>query len=939
MPFEIFSPKMQRLIGDRGFVEATLPQKLGIPEIVKGSDVLIIAPTGIGKTESAILPLFDRVHEKKEKAISILYINPLRSLSRDLLDRLFWWADKLDMDVSVRHGDTSQQERKMQSQTPPDCLITTPETLSSILIGKKIREHLKNVKYVVVDEIHELAGSKRGIQLSLLLERLRNIAGNFQRIGLSATVGSPEKISRFIGPKTKIINADHVKHYDIRIETPLPDDFERALMERMFMSESTLAKVIRIRNLLEKHTSVLTFTNTRQTAEVLSSRLLLLERELKKEKIGIDVHHGSLSKELRIKSESRFKRQELKGLVCTSSLELGIDIGSIDLVVQYLSPRQATKLIQRIGRSGHTIGKKSNGIIITGEEDVFESAMVAKAARERLFEEIKIHDLALDVLAVQIVGMALEEYGISSDSIYETVIRAYPYRNLKKDKFMEIVTFLGKLGLLWLEPVYDREKHIASYKIMRKKRGWKYYYENLSMIPDTRQVRVISIVEGEPIGMLDEAFVAEYCESGKTFIVNGRAWRVLQYEENRLMVEPVDDIESAIPAWEGELIPVPAEIANSVGNLRTYIKKNENSGNLIENLENEYGVDENSAREMIGIIKSQKTVPDSENFLLENYKDFIILHTCAGTMINNTLSKHIANELTSSIGVAVNVKTDPYRIMIQTLAKPEQVMKALKIVPDLKKSLEFTIENSTLFKWRFLQVAKRFGVIMRGAKFDKIGISKIISQYISTPVYEEALREVFLDKLDLENTERILDNINNNKIKINVSDRLTKLGELGLTHHFSEVIKPDRPEKEIFMAFRRRLMHTQLRLVCTNCANYSILMRVKDIEQQPTCPKCSSGLIGLCSKFKKKPLELLNKAKRKKKLAEDEKKDLVNIKRSASLMITYGKKYTMTYAGRGIGPETAARILARLPEDEEQLLKYIYEAEKLFIKNKIYWNR
>lgn len=928
---------MQKLINEKGFIEPTLPQKTGIPEIMKGSDVLIIAPTGIGKTESAILPLFDKIYRNKEKKISILYINPLRSLSRDLLDRLFWWADRLDLDVSVRHGDTSQQERKMQAQTPPDCLITTPETLSSIILGKNMREHLKNVKYVIIDEIHELAGSKRGVQLSILLERLVNIAGNFQRIGLSATVGSPEKISEFLGKKTKIINAEHVKQYEINIETPLPGEFEKALTEKMFMTESTLSRIIKIRNLIEKHNSVLTFTNTRQTAEVLSSRLILLEKELKKDKINLDVHHGSLSKELRIKSESRFKKQELKALICTSSLELGIDVGSIDLVIQYLSPRQASKLIQRIGRSGHMIGKKSKGIIITGEEDIFESTIIAKAAKERKFEEINIHDSAADVLAVQISGMALEEYDVSSDFIYSTISKAYPFRFLKKEKFNEIIVFLGKIGIFWIEPVYDSKNNILHYKIRRKKRTWKYYYENLSMIPDTRQVRVVSIVEGEPIGMLDEAFVAEYCESGKTFIVNGRAWRVVQHEENRLLVEPVDDVESAIPAWEGELIPVPMEIAKGVGALRKLIKTNEKNSRIVESLSTGFNVDENSANEMIEIIKNQKIVPDNDNFLLEHYKDFIILHTCAGTLVNNTLGKYISQEITNNIGVAVNLKVDPYRIMLQTMAKPEQAIKALKNGNDIKKSIEQSIENSTLFKWRFLQIAKRFGIITRNVKFDKIGISKIISQYTSTPVYDETMREIFLEKLDIKNAENIIEKINQGKIRIITSDNLSRLGELGLTHHFSDVIKPKRPENEIFMAFKRRLMNTQLRMVCTNCGNYSLLRYVKDFEDQPICPKCNSGLIGVCNKFKKKPLDILKKTK--KIITVEEKKEIDGIKRSASLMITYGKKYAMVYAGRGVGPETAARILARLPEDEDKLLKYIYEAEKQFAKTKIYWNR
>src|SRR3989338_8863728 len=408
MVFNLFSEKMRSLIAKKGFIEPTLPQKLGIPDILAGKNILIIAATGIGKTETAMLPLLDKIHLEKSKPISLLYVTPLKSLNRDLLSRLFWWADKLDLEIDVRHGDTSAQERAAQRENPPHVLITTPESLQAILTGKIFREHLKNVKYVVIDEIHVLIESKRGVQLSLGLERLKQLSGNFQRIGLSATVGSPEIVASFLSADTKIVQAESSKKYDIRVETPKPTPKDQLIADDLVIGVSTTARLRRIYDLIQSHKSVIVFTNTRETAEVISSRLKRLYKELKHE-----VHHGSLSKEGRIKSEVAFKEQKLKSLIATSSLELGIDIGSIDLVVQYLSPRQATRLIQRVGRAGHRIDEVSKGIILSGEEDIFESCVVAENAEKKKLEKIKVHDMAMDVLAGQILGMALDEYELT----------------------------------------------------------------------------------------------------------------------------------------------------------------------------------------------------------------------------------------------------------------------------------------------------------------------------------------------------------------------------------------------------------------------------------------------------------------------------------------------------------------------------------------------
>ncbi len=928
MSFEKLSPKIQNLIKEKGFLQPTIAQEMSIEPILNKENVLLISATGMGKTEAVMLPLMDFIAKSRSKPISVLYISPLKSLNRDLLTRLFWWADKLEIEIAVRHGDTDQKERAAQREAPSDIFIVTPETLQAILTGKIFREHLRGVKCVVIDEIHELVESKRGVQLSLALERLKQLAGNFQRVGLSATVGSPDIVADYLGEKVKIIHAESQKRYDIRVETPRPEAKDQDISDDLVIGISTTARLRRLYELIKSHKSVIAFTNTRETAEVISSRLARLDRELKQA-----VHHGSLSKERRVKSEIEFKGQKLKSLIATSSLELGIDIGSIDLVVQYLSPRQAARLIQRVGRAGHKIDEVSKGIILSGEEDVFESAVIAENAEKKKLERVKLHEMALDVLAGQILGMALDEYEVTSDKIYEIVKGSYLYRTIAKEDIESLLKFMESIRLIFLN-VQQKGPKEGSLIVKRRRKSWTSYFENLSTIPATSKFRVISIIQNEPIGTLDEAFVAEHGQSGNKFVCAGRAWKIIQIDGNKVIVEPVDDIESAIPSWEGELIPVAFEVAQEVGKLRRMAAL-ENVAKIKEF----YNVDAETAKEMVDTMKKHKPfpVPDDKTFLMETYKDFIIIHSCCGSLVNDTLGRYISAVLTNETGVAVNMKNDPYRIILQTVASPEKIRDILEGSEDLESVLASAIERSSMFKWRFLHVARRFGVIAKDARFDKINMNKIVQSYSKTPIYQEALREVFLEKMDIENARLVMEKIAKDEIKIAIKRGLSYLGELGLVHQFSEVMKPRMPEKEIFNAFRKRLLMTRVRLLCTNCGDYNLVQTVNDVDDQPECPKCHSQLIAVVRKGQIKAHETIKKRAKRKPLMEGEQRELQTIRRSADLVMVYGRKAVEVLAGHGIGPQTAARILAMMHTNKEKFYKDILDAEKQFARTKVYW--
>ncbi len=297
--------------------------------------MLLIAPTGTGKTEAVLLPIFSKLVEQKnqdQKGIQIIYITPLRALNRDMFKRLTFWSHQLDITVEVRHGDTDMKIRRKQALKPPQMLVTTPETLQAILPGSQMRRHLKNVKYVIVDEVHDLASSKRGAQLSIALERLQMVTGGeFQRIGLTATIGNPQEVAKYLAGtrrKINVISAAAEKRYRYNVENPSPLEKDFELAGKLDTSPEAASRIRRILELIDSHHSTLLFVNSRTMAEVLGHKFAQLNRE------DVAVHHGSISKEERIAIEDSFKSGKLKAIICTSTLELGIDIGQVDLVIQ-----------------------------------------------------------------------------------------------------------------------------------------------------------------------------------------------------------------------------------------------------------------------------------------------------------------------------------------------------------------------------------------------------------------------------------------------------------------------------------------------------------------------------------------------------------------------------------------------------------------------------
>jgi ATP-dependent Lhr-like helicase len=934
MVFELLSKKLQEVVKKRGFKEPTLVQKLGIPPIISGQNVLLIAPTGVGKTESAMLPIFDEWIKKKPKPISILYITPLKSLNRDMLKRLLWWGNELDIDISVRHGDTSAYARKMQAEVPPDCLITTPETLQAILPAKKMKEHLKNVKFVIVDEVHELAASKRGTQLTIALERLRELCGDFQIISLSATIGSPEKVVDFISGDRpmRIVKAVETKQIKIQVLNPRPILSDVNLAETVFTNRLTAARLRTVHDLIKDHTSTLTFTNTRDFAEILTSRLKQAYPNF-----PVENHHSSLSREVRIKAENDFKDQKLKSIVCTSSLELGIDIGSIDFIIQYMSPRQTSKVIQRVGRSGHELSRVSDGVIISTDiDDTFESAVIARQGMSEHLEPMKIHENALDVLAHQVIGIARDKFRVSLDEIYIIVKRSYPFKSLTKEQFMSVCRQLSNLRLIFL----NEDNTI---KVSRN--GLLYYFENLSTIPDTKSYFVINTIANEKVGSLDEEFVAMHGQEGVTFIIKGEPWQIIAIDGRRIFVEPSGDVDAAIPGWEGDLMPVPFEVAQEVGSLRRMISdmlfEKVNKEEILEEVKRKYPVDENSAKRMIGLIAKQLKygiIPNDKKVLIETEDNVMILHTCLGTKGNETLGRMLSATLAARIG-SVGLKTDPYRVILQLqIMDTDLIEDALfKTKPeDVEPLLELNLSNSRLFQWRFIHVAKRFGVIRKEADYGDRWLSRIIDLYQGTPVWEETLREIRTDKLDIDAVKHFLEKIQKKEINVIFKKGLSPIGKLGIKKRV-ELIGPEKPELQVLDIFENRLNEKKVILVCMNCGDWKRTFKVKDLLEEIRCGNCKAKLIASIRSSWIEAQHIIKKKIKGSPLTTEEMRRFDGLEKISDLVIVYGPRAVKALAVRGIGPKTAARILRGMYDTEKDFVKALLNAERQFIRTKRFW--
>lgn len=946
--FSLLCRPVRRLLEEREFVEPTEPQKRLIPRILEGKNVLLISPTATGKTEAAMLPVFHQLlNQGRLPGISIIYITPLRALNRDILDRMTYWCSSLDIRLAVRHGDTSTRERNRQRQRPPDMLITTPETLQAILSGRVLRRYLKAVRWVIIDEIHELADNKRGSQLSIALERVRELADQeFQLIGLSATIGSPERVGQFLvgnGREVEVIQASASRDttFDIIYPEPGPDDYE--LASKLFTHPEVAARLNVMKDLVEDHETTLIFTNTRSTSEMLASRFKVWDLDF-----PLSIHHGSLAKASRIAAEKGLKSGDLRTIVCTSSLELGIDIGSIDLVVQYNSPRQVTRLLQRVGRSGHSVGETAKGIIIAlNSDDALESMVICRRALKEIMEPILVPEKPYDVLVNQIIAEMMSNRRIYFLQARNLFGRAYPYEGLDDKDIRFVARYMHNRfpRLAWV----SEEDELIIRPMGNRKTIYRYFFENLSMIPDEKTYLVIDVSEEAPVGILQEAFVAEYAKPGVKFTLRGSPWKILNIHNDKIYVRAEDDPTGSIPSWVGEEIPVPLDVALEVGGIKAQVEEGLKSGltqaEIVDRLEEAYPTRAETIRraisEVVEHVERGFPVPTDRRVVVEDWDENVIIHASFGTLVNRTLARLVGHIISEETGYPVGVQQETYTVVTQTVGEVDSryVAELLKRLggEDLEGIMRDAVTKTGLFKRRLINVARKSGALSKYANFSNITLGRLMKSFEGTCIFEEAMKDTLRSDLDVEATISLLRKMKEGEIEV---VRLETRGEVsplakvvieGISMR-ADIVPPEKLTRIILESAKARLLNESRVLACLKRRDYVETYRIKELPNEIVCPRCGSTEIGV---FERDVGDVSRELSMERPGSKREgPRWWERGKASAKLVSMYGRRGAIVSAAKRVDFTEAWDLLAETQGESDEFFERIVDAERNALKKR-----
>ncbi|MGC2384565.1 MAG: DEAD/DEAH box helicase [Nitrososphaeraceae archaeon] len=905
-----------------GFESLTEVQQKSIPVIGRKINTLVIAPTGSGKTEAAMMPILallsnmrNAAHCPDSKSIGIraIYVTPLRALNNDVFRRIIKYAESEHLKVQIRHGDTTSKDKRKITDCPPDVLITTPESLAIILVNEKILDHLKNLQWVIIDEVHEILSSERGAHLSVSLERLE-VASSYAitRVGMSASIGNIREAARFLAGserKSAIIVDKSIRAYDIEVK------FIKGSINSVV---TFILDYVRINyaNSNRNDASILLFTNTRDEAEYIGT--VLRNNDL----IHVDVHHGSLSREMREETEQKLRRGGAGIVVCTSSLELGLDLGSVDLVIHYGSPRQVTKLLQRIGRSRHKQNLSAKGLIITNiPDDEAEALAIIRLVKSGSVEEQRLHNGALDVLAHHIVGLCLQSKNeVKIDFAFGIIRKAYPFIRTTIDDFLGCIELLGTNQIIR----YNMKDH--SYKRMRK--AYKYYFENISTIPTVLKFEVIDCVNKRRIGTLDQQFVGDYGEHGNVFVLKGSQWRIVSIDEKRMIlnVEPLQVGSLNVPYWIGEMIPIDPLTAQHVGQIRQ------------ESLMKKILTDDTVRK----IHEELQVIPGANRIVIERSvrMNALVIHSLFGTKVNNSLASLLSTLLSSQLGYSVEAKSDAYRIFITSTARINEahIRKIFIDEYNVEDVIIASLTGTPNINWKVWSVAKKFGVVSREAIYDKKVARMIYDRYFNTVLTRESIREIIHDKFDFQLTKQIIMNIRKGDITFHWRE-VDEFSDLArpITEHTARFSStPLSTESGVIELMKERLEKTKHRLICMRCGNWERIMETREVPESIVCPRCKSRLIGATFWSDNALSQTISMRIKGLKLSSEENKRFERVWKTASLINSFGTTAFRVLAGHGIGADTAARILRDYVNDDE-MYKSIYQAERSYVMTRGFW--
>ena len=710
-----------------GFTHAQL---LAVPAILDRESILLTSPTGSGKTLAGFLGIFDALLRKLEAealgaSVQCIYVSPLRALAYDIGKNIrapiVGMGLEKELRIALRTGDTPSAERVKFRERGAHILITTPESLAVMLAQESYARHLGECEFVVVDELHSFAGNKRGADLTISLERLERLrlqrnckASGLCRIGLSATAAPLEMLARFLvgqGRKCRIAEAQTEKESLVEVFSPIrrkPYPPAGYTGVRLY---AELAELIRSRR------SVLVFTNVRSAAEQVGLRLKELLPELA---ARIEIHHASLDRSVRLEVEDRLKNGELRAVVCSTSLEMGIDIGAVDLVVMVATPKGVSRAIQRIGRSGHSLDRSSHGVLVaTNINDLVEATVTAKLVRARALDPIKIQEKPYDVVAQHVVGLAAAA-PVESDEVFALIRRAYPFRDLTRDEFDRILQYLEGGGVA-LERQYAGlfgkirvERNVIALADPRVARD---FLVNIGTILSEGFIDVL--LRRRRLGSVEENFVKQL-QIGDLFVLGGRVVRLVDTGVQEAYVERADGQLPTVPRWNAAKMPLTSGLARAVRQLRTEldtkVRQTTDDATIADWLVEHYDISIANAQAIVELFRTQLRVSDipvGRKMLVELYREgrhaHYFFHSLIGRSANDALSRIVALRVKNRIGGNALATIDDYGFLL-TLRKfqelPLSELKSCFSRENAEDNLSVALRGSELVKWQFRGVAQ-----------------------------------------------------------------------------------------------------------------------------------------------------------------------------------------------------------------------------------------